>query len=205
MNLFILSTDPIEAAQQNCDSHVCKIILEATDMCCLAHWESGGLPDSAPKELLTPRTIIDKRNRVRNIYKYRAQSQVNNHVSIWVRTSIENYIWAVRHGLALCDEYELRYGDNLKKRNETCHAARPFLEWFRTNLPAIPSVGLTEFRQAVAREPFDCFRPGDPVTAYREYYVRYKVRFAKWRLGNVPDWFTEMREEIEKNMVVASA
>lgn len=39
MNLFILDTDPIEAARQNCDSHVCKIILEAAEMCCKMAFE----------------------------------------------------------------------------------------------------------------------------------------------------------------------
>lgn len=197
MNLFILDTDPIEAARQNCDKHVCKIILEAADMCCLAHWETGGLPSSAPSELRTPRTIVDKLGRRRVIYKYRAQTQANNHVSIWVRTTRQNYLWTVEHGLALCDEYERRYGDNLKKRGEKAHAARSVLEWFGQNPPRLPTSGLTEFRQAVAREPFDCLRPGDPVEAYRQYYVRYKAAFAKWKLGNTPQWFMNMREALE--------
>ncbi len=197
MNLFILDEDPVLAAIQNCDKHVCKIILEAADMLCLAHWETSGLSPSAPRELLTPRVITDKLNRVREIYKYRAQSQVNNHVSIWVRTSAQNYRWTVKHGLALCEEYERRYHNNLKKRGEKHHKAKPFLEWFDNNLPPLPNIGLTEFRQAVAREPYDCVRTGDPVTAYREYYVRYKARFAKWRLGNVPQWYKEMRKELE--------
>lgn len=197
MNLFILDEDPVLAATQNCDKHVCKIILEAADMLCLAHWETSGLPPSAPIELLTPRVITDKLNRVREIYKYRAQSQTNNHVSVWVRTSAQNYRWTVTHGLALCEEYERRYYNNLKKRGEKHHKAKPVLNWFDKNLPPLPNIGLTDFRQAVAREPYDCVRVGDPVTAYREYYVRYKARFAKWRLGNVPEWYKEMREELE--------
>lgn len=192
MNLFILDTDPVEAAKQNCDSHVCKIILEVADMLCLSHWENGGLPSNAPPDLLRPKMIIDKRGRVRTLYKYRATSQVNNHVSKWVRASRQNYLWTVEHGIELCRQYELRYWHNLKKRGMICHAARPFIEWFGSNIPTIPDTELHEFRQAVARTPYDCYRQDDPVTAYKEYYVRYKARFAKWRLGNIPEWFIEM-------------
>jgi hypothetical protein len=34
------------------------------------------------------------------------------------------------------------------------------------------------------------------VQAYRDYYVRYKARFAKWRLGDQPQWFTAAVREL---------
>ena len=184
MNLFVLDTDPIEAAKQNCDSHVCKIILEVADMLCLAHWHFN-FPAiaQAPQILREPRIITNKNGVQRQVWYYRAQSQANNHVSIWVRTSLENYRWAGKHGLALCDEYEYRYAHNLRKKNH--HSTRPIIEWFVKNEPPITDVNLTPFRQAVAE---DCYN-SDVVQAYRDYYVKYKARFAKWRLGNMPDWF----------------
>lgn len=191
MNLFVLDLDPVLAARQNCDSHVCKIILEAADMLCIAHWENGGLPVGAPTELTTPRVITDKLGRVREIYRYRAESHTNNHISQWVRASLQNYDWTAAHGVELCREYERRYGHTAKRRGAVAHATRRFVEWFAANRPPLPDIGLTEFRQGVAREPFDCYREGDPVTAYREYYIHYKAGFAKWRLGNIPDWFAE--------------
>jgi hypothetical protein len=30
----------------------------------------------------------------------------------------------------------------------------------------------------------------DGVTAYRAYYLGEKAKFAKWKLGNEPMWFT---------------
>lgn len=185
MNLFVLDIHPVKAARQNCDSHVCKIILEAADMLCLSHWETGGLPPYAPVDLLTPRRITDKFGRTRDIYKYRAETQKNNHVAIWVRSSLGNYRWTVRHALALCDEYERRYADNLRRKGLISHASRSVIEWFAANEPRIERKRRTTFRQAVAE---DCYNT-NVVRAYRDYYVRYKARFAKWRLGNIPRWF----------------
>ena len=38
MNIFYLHKDPIVAAQMSCDKHVVKMILEAGQMLCAAHW-----------------------------------------------------------------------------------------------------------------------------------------------------------------------
>jgi hypothetical protein len=195
MNLFILDTDPVLAARMNCDSHVCKIILEAADMLCLAHWETGGLPNNAPSILTSPKVVVDRSGRIRSIYPYRAASHANNHVSVWVRTSLQNYRWTSKHALALCDEYEERYADNLHKRQSDSHASRGIVQWLHDNPPDLPDVGITPFRQAVAREPIDCYVQDDPVSAYKLYYNHYKRHLAKWRLGNAPSWFGEHHRE----------
>ena len=41
MNLFILSANPVEAAQAHADTHVVKMILEACQMLYSAHWTSA--------------------------------------------------------------------------------------------------------------------------------------------------------------------
>ena len=38
MNIFVLDRDPEVAARYHCDKHVCKMILEAGQMLCTAHW-----------------------------------------------------------------------------------------------------------------------------------------------------------------------
>lgn len=186
MNFFILDTDPIRAAEQNCDKHICKIILEAADCMCLAHWETGGLPSSAPIELRHPYLRKTKRGDVLK-HLHRAQTQVNNHVTVWVRTALDNYRWVAEHAKALCDQYEMRY--------HRTHATKRYIEWFAGNEPKLPT-GSTPFRQAVARDPIDCVR-NDVVLAYKLYYVYYKNHFAKWKNGNTPDWYTRMREVVK--------
>ena len=34
------------------------------------------------------------------------------------------------------------------------------------------------------------YHNADPVTAYRNYYLNEKKDFAKWKMGNVPTWWT---------------
>jgi hypothetical protein len=184
MNLFVLDQNPRKAAEQNCDKHVCKIILEAADCLCLAHWNTNGLPKNAPKLLTEPHERINKKGQKRITYKYRPRTQENNHVAIWVRTTLGNYRWTAKHALALCEEYTKRY-----KRT---HATQEILEWLSNNEPVLPT-GRTPFRQAVAE---DC-KGDDVVLAYRLYYLHYKSYFAKWKCG-APSWFDEALQFLEQ-------
>lgn len=34
MNIFVLSTDPVQAAQMQCDKHVVKMVLESAQLLC---------------------------------------------------------------------------------------------------------------------------------------------------------------------------
>lgn len=83
MNIFVLSEDPIEAAQMMCDKHVVKMILESGQMLCAAHPEG-----EAPWK----------------------RTHYNHPCTVWTRTSSANYEWLAAHGLALCEEYTRRYG-----------------------------------------------------------------------------------------------
>jgi hypothetical protein len=83
MNIFVLSTDPEEAARMQCDRHVLKMILESGQMLCAAHD-----PSAAPWK----------------------RTHYNHPCTVWTRASTENYKWLAVHGLTLCDEYTKRYG-----------------------------------------------------------------------------------------------
>jgi hypothetical protein len=105
VNLFILHTDPVIAATLNCDTHVCKIILESAQMLCLAHWAEN-----------TPAP-------------YHSKSQMNNPISAWVRQTKANYEWTLRHAHALLIEYTHRYNKIHKTTSvvEWCDINRPAL------------------------------------------------------------------------------
>ena len=49
MNIFVLDKDPKKAAKYHCDKHCVKMILEAGQMLCVAHWV--GALKSVNKEL----------------------------------------------------------------------------------------------------------------------------------------------------------
>lgn len=85
MNIFIIDTDPVIAAQQQCDKHVVKMVTESVQLLCDALIMNGL---SAP-------------------YK---KNNVNHPCSIWTRTTIQNYQWVWTHGNALGEEYTRRYG-----------------------------------------------------------------------------------------------
>lgn len=83
MNIFVLSKDPVEAAEMQCDKHVVKMVLETAQMLCAA-FPKGTAP-----------------------YK---QTHINHPCTVWSRQSKANYEWLISHGYALSDEYTSRYG-----------------------------------------------------------------------------------------------
>ena len=83
MNIFVLDRNPIHAAQQACDQHVIKMILESAQMLCSA-FPKGTAP-----------------------YK---RTHYNHPCSVWARQSLENYQWLLAHAFALAEEYTHRYG-----------------------------------------------------------------------------------------------
>lgn len=86
MNIFATDINPVICAQQHCDVHVIKMILETAQMLSTAHF-------------------IFSRKRV----GYRA-THINHPCAYWVRSSIQNYKWAYDLFVALLDEYEYRFG-----------------------------------------------------------------------------------------------
>ena len=84
MNIFVLDTDPVLAAQYLCDKHVVKMTLETAQILSTI---SGG--------------------------PYRP-THSNHPCVVWARKSVENYSWLSIHGIALSKEYTLRYGKRHK-------------------------------------------------------------------------------------------
>ena len=102
----------------------------------------------------------------------------NHPCAIWARESIDNYIWLCQLGLALCQEYRHRYG------NKT-HKTERHLLWLSEHPPAlIPSIGVTTIRLAMPDE----YKQSNPIESYRTYYIRAKLRFAKYTDREVPEF-----------------
>lgn len=108
-------------------------------------------------------------------------SHINHPCNLWVREYDSNYLWLHEHALALCAEYTRRY--------DRVHACQQMLSGPLSATPKMirSSIFLTEFAQAMP----DQYKDPDPIYAYRLFYIHDKSRFAKWRLGNVPEWFAE--------------
>ena len=100
--------------------------------------------------------------------------------TLWVGASLSNWKWLQRLALALNHEYRYRF--DAKRDHRSAVVAR------KLSPPPIPDRGLTEFAQAMP----DAYRvAGDPVSAYRSFYIGEKAGFASWTKRPVPEWFEQ--------------
>ncbi len=103
---------------------------------------------------------------------------------MWVEESFDNFVWLRELALALNRESQWRYG---RARD---HASIRVLR--EIEIHRFAGKGMTEFRQAM---PQEYKVEGDPVAAYRNFYLGEKSRFATWRKREAPDWYLAGRED----------
>lgn len=182
MNIFVLSNDPVEAAQMQCNAHVVKMIVESAQMLSTAHRVLDGVIGKAPsksgKTMSKHWTLPDDREAV--LYK---AVHVGHPCTVWTMKSNNNYTWHWIHFAALCDEYTHRYGK--------VHATDKLLREKLKALPRNIEVGYkTQFPLAMKSNP-ECMFPNDPVKSYRMFYQTKQDRFKMaWTNREVPEWFT---------------
>lgn len=103
---------------------------------------------------------------------------------IWAQKSIQNWRWLRKLAFALNEEYKFRF-----KHIEN-HKAYEIVA--KLQEPPLPNIGLTEHPQAMP----DIYKiPGNPIQAYRNYYVGMKKPFATWKRRRRPRWYIEMLKE----------
>ena len=106
------------------------------------------------------------------------RSFYNHPCTKWVRASAENYDWLVEHAMGLCAEYTRRY--------DKIHKSQKVIEWCDKNRPELPIGMLSEHPKCMP----DYCKAESVVESYRNYYNNEKARFAKWKDGNIPFWFS---------------
>lgn len=97
--------------------------------------------------------------------------------TVWAGDSLSHYNWLRQHFQALLNEYTSRYGK--------IHACWRMLGAL---MPAPRHMPNEKHRFPPQCMP-EQYRQDDTVAAYRAYYMAEKARFARWKLGNVPDWW----------------
>jgi hypothetical protein len=170
MNIFCLDTDPIIAAEQHCDKHVVKQIVEDFQMLGSAVIRHGAKPTEMP--------LTQKGTPLKGGYH-------NHPCTIWVGENRSNFEWTCFHALALAEEYTRRYN---KK-----HSCQSGIEHLCKMLEIVPKGNQTEFAVAISADQ-KCrnhlnFNELSVVNKYREYYNYDKASFAKWTKRSVPEWF----------------
>lgn len=179
MNIFVLDKNPIEAAKYMCDKHIVKMILESCQLLSTAH----RILDGTKIEVITSKNrkytkyVMNDDILENKLYK---STMVNHPCAIWCRQTSINYKWLATHTEQLLVEYSSRY-------NKT-HASSDLSYWLYYHFPKNIIQGhLTPFALAMP----DKYKCPDSVLSYRNYYINEKVKFAKWKSGNIPYWFTE--------------
>ena len=178
MNIFYLDKDAKTAAQYHCDKHVVKMIIEYAQLLSTAHRILDGtqyLDKTANGRNIKRWKLTDRRESI--LYK---ASHINHPSAVWVRESNEHYTWLWNLAMDLCREYSHRYSDKE-------HKTTLVLQNLSFGPQNIPRTGL--FSEPPQAMPEDAKIPGDSVSAYRNYYKKYKTRFATWKNREVPEWY----------------
>jgi len=152
MNIFYLDDCPRRAAENMCDQHVVKMILETAQLLSTAHVELDG-----------------------DQVAYKATHK-NHPSAVWVRSNPRHYRWTHQHLMALGREYERRYG----KVHKTIRDHGKALETLPVALDEMFH-GVVLQNISPRTDPPQCmpdeFKDPNTVTAYNKYY---EFKFFDW-------------------------
>ena len=179
MNIFFLDKDPRVCAQQHCDKHVVKMVIETAQLLSTAHrlldgkeWTDKTANNRRIKRWRHPDHIKDKQ-----LYK---ACHVNHPSNIWVRKTKTNYQWAHDFWRHLCTEFTKRYN--------TEHLTFRKLNNLLDKIPQ--NIDQYRYWEAPPQCMPDYCKTENTIEAYRNYYRNEKRSFAKWdKLNNTPEWF----------------
>jgi len=101
MNIFVLNEDPYLAAQDMCDKHVVKMVLETGQMLSTVQRLHGN--------------DDDRLYRMTNVF---------HPCTVWTGASRMNYKWVVDHFTALALEYRYRYEKSHKTWHQLHHIVK---------------------------------------------------------------------------------
>lgn len=171
MNIFVLNQCAKVAAQQHCDKHCVKQILETAQMMACAVIRHGATPEQMP--------LTSKGTPYKGGYKFHP-------CSVWSGDSNANFVWLAQLGLYLCAEYTYRYGKT--------HACEDKIKQMADLNYLIPDGERTPFAVAISedkrcRENISNFDKLPVDKQYQEYYCYDKSSFAKWTRRKQPEWY----------------
>ena len=177
MNIFYLDPDPKICAEQHCDKHVVKMIIEYAQLMSTAHRILDGKEyyDLTANNRKIKRWLLpDKREDV-----LMKASHISHPSNIWARQNDSNYTWLYQMWYALCKEYTHRYGK--------VHSVETRLVSALIALPNNISEGV--FTEPTPAMPDDCKIMNDSLASYHKYYNEKKTHFARWTKRSAPEWY----------------
>ena len=94
--------------------------------------------------------------------------------------SLDNWVWLKDLVSELNSEYRYRYEKSANHKSFEITA--------RLKKPRLPSLGLLEHPQTM---PDEYKVSGNPVAAYRNFYIGSKSKFATWKKRGIPCWYKD--------------
>lgn len=101
--------------------------------------------------------------------------------TIWAGESLDNWLWLKQLVVALNKEYQYRFMHDEPHKSTIVVLDLPN--------PPISAIGITE-RPQVMPEQYKI--PGDPVTAYRQFYLSEKSHLLNYTKRVAPFWVTKI-------------
>ncbi|KAL0216784.1 hypothetical protein P9112_008968 [Eukaryota sp. TZLM1-RC] len=183
MNIFFLSKNPKEAANDMCDQHIVKMALESTQLMFTCHHITRDPEDTQ---------WMDKCEIETGRVPYKPSHQKHGS-QLWLHESKANYMWLAQHAIGISEEYEKRYQKTLQ--------GKVLIHWLAKNPPpnlpnksmTIPYLAMPEDckyiyqHEGIAEEPVENGL-NRTVMSYKLYYLLYKTRFARYFYIDVPMW-----------------
>lgn len=187
MNIFAVSSNPIDSAQQLLDKHVVKM---PTESCQMLHTNSlYFLFVSAHGREPTLKEL--KEFHRESHFRYLMKPAMLNHPStIWARKNKANYMWLYHHAIALCEEYTYRYGKEHGSHKRILDSMT--FDYDSLQLTPIDIAMADEYR--LDKEQYFIDNPNFSdwdyvIDCYRNYYLEGKWEFAFWKKNRRPYWF----------------
>lgn len=177
MNIFVVNTDPIEAAVSLCDKHVPKMTVESVQMLVSALRRHGAQDQDVP---LTAKGTPHK------------GGYANHPSTVWAGETSENFDWLLTHAEALAQEFTFRFNKE--------HACLKQLDKIKKSAGFVPKGSMSNVALCVGpnlQEKYGATHlpMHDAVSCYREFYVLDKAEFAAWDKGrNAPNWWDALTD-----------
>ena len=191
MNIFALSKDPVESAQEMLDKHVVKM---PTETCQMLH--TNGLFNEYVERYGKEPSLRQLKNYHEEIESTLMKPAMLNHPStIWARQSIHNTMWLFEHGIALCKEFEFRYG---KEHGSYSRTLQTPMEYDADSTLATPvDIAMADVYRIDNEYGEHCWE--FVIDSYRHYYLEGKWKFAEWRNERMPNWWPKDHFKNKRN------
>jgi hypothetical protein len=161
MNLFILDLEVDVCATYHVDKHVVKMPTETAQMLSFLYHDKKLWDKNVPEFIMA----FSKGH--------------NNHpCTVWLRQSIDNFMYGAKLGLALYNEYQYRYNKPDKHIR-----AKQIFTFALNNPPNLPEKGLTKFAEAM---PDEYRRHNCAIKNYQMYYNEDKKHLHVWTKRSTP-------------------